>query len=280
MRNLIVFLARNYFFLLFLLLEAISVLVLVRHNAYQRAETVTATSEIAGKLFATRNQMTGYFNLREQNEMLSKQIAELRLHQMPSLTILNARRVTRDDTIYKQRYSFIDARVIDNTVTRRNNYLILNCGSNQGVTKDMGVIGPQGIIGIVREVSPDYCTVMSVLHKESKISAALKKDGTFGQLLWEGYDYRTAVLKEVPTHVKLKAGDTLLTSGFGDAFPKGILVGTVVSFEKKAGEKTYTIQVLLSTDFRRVDHVNIVHDLVKNELDSLRLKLPAEEDGY
>lgn len=277
MRSLIVFLARNYFFLLFLLLEVVSVLVLVRHNAYQRAETVNATSEIAGKLYSSRNEMTSYFNLREQNKILSTQIADLRAHQLPSLVVLNGKRNSVDDTMYRQRYTFIDAEVIDNTVTRRNNFLILNCGSNQGVKKDMGVIGPQGIVGIVREVSPNFCTVMSILHKEAKISAALKTDGTFGQLLWDGDDYRMAVLKEVPTHVKLKAGDTLVTSGLGDAFPKGIPVGTVVSFEKKTGEKTFTIQVLLSTDFRRVSHVNIVSDLMKNELDTLRQKLPAEE---
>jgi rod shape-determining protein MreC len=279
MRNLIVFLTRNYFFLLFLILEVVSVLVLVRNNAYQRAQTVNTTSELAGSLYAVRNDMTGYFNLRDQNRMLSEELARLRAQQGGAWLRTTTTALSISDTLYRQRYSFIDAEVVDNTVTRRNNYLVLARGSNQGVREGMGVIGPSGLVGIVRSTSPNFCTVMSLLHKESRISASLKKDGTFGQLLWEGGDYRTATLKEIPTHVKLNKGDTLVTSGLGNAFPKGLLVGTVLSFQKKAGEKMFTAEVLLATDFRRLQHVSIVSNLMKDELKQLQDKIPADDDN-
>lgn len=278
MRNLIVFLARNYFTLMFLLLEVVAVLILVRSNPYQRAEAVNSTSEVAGEIYAFRNDLTGYFNLRDQNRILSEEIARLRNQKTGAWLITANKEISVNDTLYRQRYSFIDAEVIDNTVTRRNNYIILARGKNQGVREGMGVIGPNGIVGIVRSVSPNFCTVMSLLHKDSRISASLKKDGTFAQLLWEGGDYRTATLKEIPTHVKLVKGDTLVTSGLGNAFPKGVFVGVISTYEKKAGEKTFTAQVLLGTDFRKLQHASIVNNLLKEELEQLQRSIP-EDDG-
>ncbi|HTF03882.1 MAG TPA: rod shape-determining protein MreC, partial [Bacteroidia bacterium] len=154
----------------------------------------------------------------------------------------------------------------------RNNYIVLNRGSMQGVAPDMGVITPGGIVGIVREVSDNFCVVMSLLHKDSKVSASVKKDGTFGQLSWDYTDYREGVMVDLPTHSKIAIGDTLITSGLGDAFPEGIPVGTVKSFEKKAGEKTYTVRVLFTTDFRKLRHVYIVRDLMRPEIDGLKEK--------
>lgn len=278
MRNLIVFLARNYFTLMFLLLEVVAVLILVRSNPYQRAEAVNSTSEVAGQIYAFRNDLTGYFNLRDQNRILSEEIARLRNQKTGAWLITANKEISVNDTLYRQRYSFIDAEVIDNTVTRRNNYIILVRGKNQGVREGMGVIGPNGIVGIVRSVSPNFCTVMSLLHKDSRISASLKKDGTFAQLLWEGGDYRTATLKEIPTHVKLVKGDTLVTSGLGNAFPKGVFVGVISAYEKKAGEKTFTAQVQLGTDFRKLQHASIVNNLLKEELEQLQRSIP-EDDG-
>lgn len=277
MRNLIVFLARNYFFLMFLLLEVVAVLILVRSNPYQRAEAVNSTSEIAGDIYAVRNDLTGYFNLRDQNKLLSEEIARLRKAQQYSWLLTTSTESVVKDTLYRQQYSFIDAEVVDNTVTRRNNYIILARGAKQGVKEGMGVIGPEGIVGIVRSVSDNFCTVMSLLHKDSRISASLKKDGTFGQLLWEGGDYRLATLKEIPTHVKLSKGDTLVTSGLGNAFPKGLMVGVISKFEKKPGEKTYTAEVELATDFRRLQHASVVNNLLKEELQKLQNSIPADD---
>lgn len=142
----------------------------------------------------------------------------------------------------------------------------------QGVKPDMGVITPGGIVGIVREVSDNFCVVMSLLHKDCKISASVKRDGTFGQLSWNYLDYRQGEMVDLPTHSKIAIGDTLVTSGFGDAFPAGIPVGTVMHFERKGGDKTYTVRVKFTTDFRKLHHVYIVHDVMRPEIDQLKEK--------
>jgi rod shape-determining protein MreC len=276
MRNLVVFIARHYFFLLFLLLEILSLYFLVQHNYFQHSSAVSASNAFTGSLFRMRTDMVEYLDLKEQNKKLSDQIAFNLSHDQVSFLMYTSRTDSFNDTTYKQHYEYLAARVIDNTVTERNNYLILDRGRLQGVEVDMGVVCTDGIVGIVREVSDNFCVVMSVLHKDAKISTSVKRDGTFGQLSWDGSDYQEATLVDLPIHSKVKNGDTLITSGLGDAFPEGVPVGTVKHFEMKSGEKNYTVDVKLSTDFRKVRHVFIVKNLMRNELNQLRAKAGVE----
>jgi len=272
MRNLIVFLARHYFFLLFLFLQIVSLTLVVNHNYFQKAAAVSASNALTGSMYESRNEVTQYFDLKDQNIRLSEMNAILLGKMENAYLDYDTTSFAVNDTIRRLRYTFIAAQVIDNTVSLRNNYIVLNRGSMQGVAPDMGVITPGGIVGIVREVSDNFCVVMSLLHKDSKVSASVKKDGTFGQLSWDYTDYREGVMVDLPTHSKIAIGDTLITSGLGDAFPEGIPVGTVKSFEKKAGEKTYTVRVLFTTDFRKLRHVYIVRDLMRPEIDGLKEK--------
>lgn len=276
MRNLVVFLARNYFFLLFLLLEIVSLYCVAQHNYFQHASAVSASNAFTGSLYEWRSDMTEYLSLKEQNKQLAEKLAMYMSRDSSSLEYMLPEVKAVDDTIYRQRYNFLSAKVIDNSVSYRNNYIILDRGRLHGVTPDMGVICPNGVVGIVREVSDNFCVVMSVLHEKSNISARVKSDGTFGQLTWDGTDYQQATLSGLPTHSKIAKGDTLITSGLGDAFPEGVPVGTVISFEKKAGEKFYTVQVKLVTDFKKIKYVFVVQNLMREELDDLRKKTGIE----
>lgn len=272
MRNLIVFLARHYFFLLFLALQIISLTLVVNHNYFQKAAAVSASNALSGSMYETRNEVTQYFDLKDQNIRLSEMNAILLGKMENAYLTYDTSLTTVTDTARRLRYTFIAAQVLDNTVSLRNNYIILNRGTNQGVKVDMGVIAPGGIVGIVREVSNNFCVVMSLLHKDSKVSASVQRDGTFGQLSWDFTDYREGIMIDLPTHSKIAIGDTLLTSGLGDAFPAGIPVGVVQSFEKKPGDKTYTVRVQFTTDFRKLRHVYIVRDLMRPEIDQLKEK--------
>jgi len=272
MRNLIVFLARHYFFLLFLLLQIVSLTLVVNHNYFQKAAAVSASNALNGSMYATRNEITQYFDLKDQNIQLSEMNAILLGQLKTAYLDYDTASTMVTDSIHRLRYSYIAAQVIDNTVSLRNNYIVLNRGALQGVKVDMGVITPGGVVGIVREVSDNFCVVMSLLHKDSKVSASVKKDGTFGQLSWDYTNYREGVMTDLPTHSKIAKGDTLVTSGLGDAFPAGIPVGTVMTFEKPAGEKTYSVRVQFTTDFRKLHHVYIVRDLMRDEIIQLKEK--------
>jgi rod shape-determining protein MreC len=272
MRNLAVFIVRHYFFLLFLLLEILSLYFLVQRNFFQHTSAVSSANWFTGSIYQARTDFSQYLDLKEQNKMLADKLADTLSHQNSSYLLYSSHTQSFNDTIYKQRFKYLSAQVIDNTVELRNNLIVLNRGRLQGVQRDMGVVCAQGIVGIVIEVSDNFCVVMSVLHKDIKISASVKKDNTFGQLTWDGIDYRVATLTGLGTDSKIANGDTLITSGLGDAFPEGIVVGTVSHFELRPGDKTFTVDVKLATDFRKLRHAFVVEDLMRNELDSLKIK--------
>ncbi|HEU4718971.1 MAG TPA: rod shape-determining protein MreC, partial [Bacteroidia bacterium] len=272
MRNLAVFLVRHYLILLFIFLESISVYFLVQHNDFQHASAVSSANAFTGTLYEWRSGLTDYIGLREQNRSLSDRLAGLLSKQRSSFLFYGDSGQAFSDSAYHQRYVYLAAEIIDNTVDQRNNYMILDRGSKQGVTVDMGVVCAEGVVGYVREVSDNFCLVMSVLHKDTRINASVKTDATFGMVAWDGTDYREATITDIPPHSKIKVGDTLVTTGFGDAFPAGVNVGVVKKMGILSGEKTYTAQLLLCTDFKKVRHVFIVKDLVRDEVDGLKQK--------
>jgi rod shape-determining protein MreC len=273
MRNLAVFIVRHYFFLVFILLEIISLYFLVQRNYFQHTSAVSSANWFTGTIYQAKTDLTQYLDLKEQNRMLSESLADTLSHQNSSYMFYSSKTTSFIDSVYKQRFKYLAADVIDNTVELRNNLIVLNRGRLQGVQEGMGVVCTQGIVGMVKEVSDNFCVVMSVLHKDTKISASIKKDNTFGQLSWDGINYQIATLTGLGTDSKIANGDTLISSGLGDAFPEGIPVGTVKHFEIKPGDKTYTVDVKLTTDFRKLRHAFVVEDFMKGELDSLKIKV-------
>jgi rod shape-determining protein MreC len=181
-----------------------------------------------------------------------------------------------NDTIYKQQYRFISAKVISNTTNKRNNYLVLGKGSIDGISKDMGVITSSGIVGIVKEVSQNYCSVISVLHKDSRISAKIKKNGQIGTILWKGGNFRYGELIDIPTHIKPTLGDTIITSGYSTSFPEGIIIGTIADYKVEKGDNFYTIRVRFSSDFNSISYTSVIQNIMKDEINNI--KKPFESD--
>jgi rod shape-determining protein MreC len=185
---------------------------------------------------------------------------------------------TRRDTLYKQQYSYISAKVVNSSVNKRRNFLTLNVGSEQGVKQDMGVMSSDGIVGIVTNVSRNFASVLSLLHKDVRVNCQLKKDGSYGPLIWDGRDFRYCLLTDIPTHSKIKTGDTVVTSELSGIFPEGIMVGTIVFFEKRQNESFYTARVRLSADLKKVNHVYVIKNKFKGERDSLEQKTQVQID--
>lgn len=215
------------------------------------------------------NNIVRYFSLAKTNKQLASENNELLSQIQGSFLKTDQQVFNFRDTLYQRHFSYINARVINNSVTNRNNYITLNKGRKHGVKPDMGIITSQGVIGIVREVSQNFSTAISLLHSDSQISARIKKNNHLGTLIWEGYDYRKATMLYIPTHIDLEVGDTIVTSGFSQIFPSEILLGTIADFEIRRGDNFYTLEVDLAADFNRIDYVNIVNNIFKEELESL-----------
>jgi rod shape-determining protein MreC len=181
----------------------------------------------------------------------------------------------RKDTLYRKKYIYTLAKVVNSSSNLQKNYITLNVGAKQGIEKDQAVINSLGVVAVVKDVSANFSTATSILNIDQKIISQVKKDGSYGPLAWDGKDYHYAYLTDIPTHVFLRKGDTIITSNLSDYFPEGITVGTVESYLRKQGDAFYTVKVKLSTDFKKLNYVYIVKNNYKEEKDSLEQAIKA-----
>jgi rod shape-determining protein MreC len=278
MKNLLNFLYKNNFFFVFLFLEFICFIILIKNNGYQGSSLLNSSNKVSAKVYEVEANTKEYLLLRDENERLAKMNTFLLNRIKLGYAAIPLKTYKIHDTLYKQEYEFMSGKAINSSVNKRNNYLTLNIGSLQGVTHDMAVITSDGIIGIVKDVSPNFSSAMSILHKDVRVNCQLKKDGTYGPLIWDGSDYRFSNLTDIPTHAKIKKGDTVITSSLSGIFPEGILVGFVDSYEQRANESFYTVKVRLSADFKKVNHVSVIKYNHKTERDSLEIKSQVQSD--
>jgi len=279
MRSLFLLLWRNNFTLLFLLLWTFCFYLIIRNNNFQQVSVFNSTNRVVASVLEAVNYVKEYINLKENNSSLAKENASLKSLLPDSFYDNTALRTAIRDTQYAQQYSYLTARVVNNSVSRRNNYITLDKGSNQGIQKDMGVISSSGVVGIVKDVSAHYCTVMSILHKNTKISTRFKNNNYFGSLVWDGDNSREATLLEIAKHVKFQKGDTLVTTVYSSIFPEGIIVGVVKESELKPGDNFYRITVDLSTNFSNLSHVYIVDNMFKKEQLELENNTISKDDN-
>ena len=275
MRSLINFLLRIHFFLLFILIEVFSIVLLLNNNNFHRAKFVNFARELSGTLYQKSSNFKQYLSLVEENERLAEE--NNRLLNIIESTYKSDEFFFRsvNDTIYNQRYKYTSADIVNNSVNKKHNFITLDKGSLLGIRPEMAVVADGSIVGIVKGVSKNYSTVISLLNLDFKVSAKIKKNEYFGSLSWDGQGYETALLKEIPLHADIQIGDTIVTSGFSSIFPEGIMIGYVKSFEEKGGS-FYEIKVKLSTDFKNLSKVNIVGNLLQKE--ELELEEQTIED--
>jgi len=278
MRNILVFIIRYHFLLIFLLLQFISVTLLVNSTYYQSSAILKAGSRVTGRFYTTVSDATDYLKLRTTNEHLAQENAMLR--QMKGVSYLrnDTNSFWVNDTLYKQQYKYIVAKVVLNTVGKRNNYIMLDKGSRSGIQKDMAVITPTGIAGTVVNVSENFSWVMSMLNKHTRISGKILKNGQMGTVVWNGVDHLYGTLTDIPAHVKIARGDTIVSSGFSYIFPAGLMIGTITDYRVEQGEHFYTIPFKFSVDFNSLQYVYVVKNLMKEEQESLEKSTEGLKD--
>lgn len=268
MRNLLQLIKKYQYFLLFLLFESLSFYLIVQYNTFQQGRMVNFTRSIAASVYEQSAEIRSYLSLREVNADLIEENASLRNTLLSSKIIRSSVFLEMADTLYEQKYRFTTANVINATVSKQNNLLTLNKGEKQGVEPEMGVISSQGVVGVVNAVSGSFSTVIPVINRSLRISARIKGSEYFGSVVWEGINYRYAELNEIPHHVDISIGDTIVTSGFSAIFPEGITVGYISEAEVRGGN-FYNIEIRLANDFKSLHNVMVVKNILKEEQETL-----------
>ncbi len=238
MRNLLDFVVKYAYVIIFLVLEALCLTLLFSTNPYQRYGFATSANVVTGAIAEKWSGVVQYIGLADENEALKKENADLRNR-------LEAYRRSSIPVLGKKGFDYISASVISATTNREKNAITVNAGKNAGVENEMGVIGRDGVVGIVSSVSDKYSVIMPIIHPDARISVKLAENGYFGSLSWDGRDVRVATFSEVPGYVDVRIGDEIVTSGFAAIFPEVIPVGYVKRFEKDLSTDFYTIDVEL-----------------------------------
>lgn len=265
MRYILAFIWRYRFFFLFLVLEIVSVVLIANKSYYQRSVITNATDGFTGSIFSAWSDVTSYFKLKQENERLANENAILWQKLTESQLTNDTLSTSVDDTLRGQQYTYTVAKVISNSTTLRNNYIMLNKGHRHGIVRDMAVFNPKGIVGTVVSVSENFSWVMSMLNKHTKVSARINRINQMGTIVWNGGSPSRGTLNDIPAHVKILIGDTISTSGFSHIFPEGIMVGTVEKIHVESGEHFYTIDFRYSADLNSLQYVYIVKNLLRKE---------------
>lgn len=231
---------------------------MIIQQGYQRSAFLNSTNNISVAVYSGFNNITQYFGLRKTNEILSEENALLRqkllnLSSRDTLMGPSCNLFSKDSA-----FMVIPAKVISNSIHKQKNYLLINVGKNEGIGPDMAVITSGGVVGQVVFASEKYSTVMSMLHRDMRINARVKKNNHLGNLQWDGMDYRHGILTDIPSHVSLDMGDTIVTSGNSFIFPENLLIGTVEDYMSIKGENFNKARVGFTVDFNRLTFVYVI----------------------
>jgi rod shape-determining protein MreC len=268
MRNILALIQRFYVTLMFIGLLVAGFFMLFSSNNYHRSAFVEHSTDLVGEIYSRRDRLAQYLRLGEINDQLALENARLRSRLQENLLLTDSTVLSSVDSAGNLRYRFRPARVINATVTRDMNYLTLDRGELQGIRKDMGVIAGGAIVGVVTSTSKRFSIVMPVIH--SNFRTPVRLNGFFGQLTWTGGDPERARVDDIPKHARIQAGDTLTTTGYGYTFPEGELVGFVTDVDDESKESFHVVTIRLATDFRKLNYVHVVADLMRQEIETLQ----------
>lgn len=265
MKNLLHFIVRFHFTILFVVIEIFCLLLLVSYNNYQKTEFLNSSNVVTGSIYDRVSSTTDYLALAETNEQLNRENTKLKNILAESFKVSVDSSYLYNDSLYQQQYIYRTAKIINNSVNKQLNYITLNKGKIHGIKPEMAVVTDNGVVGVINSVSDNFSTAISLLNSRIRVSAKIKKNNYFGSLTWDGKNYKTARLYEIPFHVQIQVGDTIVTSGYSSIFPEGILLGTVQEVLPESGGNFHDVVINLSNDFKGISYVKVIGDLMKTE---------------
>ncbi|MDG1171904.1 MAG: rod shape-determining protein MreC [Polaribacter sp.] len=269
MQQIIYFFQKFKYFLFFLFLEFIALTLTFNNLNFHKSKFVNSANSVTGIFYTTLSNSKEYLSLKSKNQSLQEENTKLK-NDLEKNKLFFSTDISVIDTVkYHQKYTYTEAKIINNNYSKPHNFLTINRGLNEGIVKEMAVINRRGIIGITENVSNNYTRVQSILNKNSNINARLKGNTAyFGTLKWNSIDYNTVQLHDIPRQAPLKIGDTIETGGKSTIFPEGIPIGTVSKINKRNTANS-KINVTLFNDMSNLENVYVVKNLHKQEIQLL-----------
>jgi rod shape-determining protein MreC len=264
MRNLLRFIFQYRVLILFIVFEIFSFVLIIATGSYQEARFYLAGQRLKHSFSSKIENSRDYLSLYKENRRLAEENTRLYNLLKSSYKISYIDSSFIGDTVNDRQYRYISARVINNSVNKKYNYLTLDKGSNHGIEPEMAVVCDEGIVGMVKTVSDNFCVVLSLLNPRFGVSAKIKNSGFYGPLSWKETSADKAIMEDIPHHARINEGDTILTSGYGSIFPEDCMIGVISKYKLKGGNY-YEITVKLATDFQRLNQVQVIRNEFQTE---------------
>jgi rod shape-determining protein MreC len=278
MRNFLAFFRRFRVFLFFAFLQIIALSLHIRYLSFPKNQYLTTASAVTGKILEAENDVTKHFNLSKNNSELQQENIKLRTKIPESFYKVGRNLYKIEDTLYEQQFEYIPASVINSSVTRRNNYFTIDVGTKQGIKREMGVFSDKGVVGVIHNVSEHYSVVKTVLTKDINIDVTIEPIGLFGFLKWDGHNPKKGSVTGISNDLKIKRWSRVVTKGGSGIFPKGMPVGKVYETLPVEGEPLWDVVVKFSENFRTLQRVYVIKNLLIDEQKALERKIPQDEE--
>lgn len=279
MRNLIRFLKRFQIFLVFIGLQIVAFSIYFSFSSFPRSQYLTSASKVSGELYTLKHSLTKHFNLSQSMDVIQKKNIQL-MEKLPENFIQIDKTVVKiDDTLYHQKYTYIPGSIVNSTVNKANNYFTINVGETHGVKQGMGVISDNGIVGTIHSTSSHFSVVKSVLTQNINVDVMIESLGLFGLLKWDPKKGELrGKLSGISNDLKIDKWSKVVTRGGAGIFPKGLMVGKVEKLEEVEGEAFWDVTILFSEDYRKLQRIYVVKNLLLEEQKLLEAEIPSDED--
>lgn len=265
MQRLLNFILQNRAFFTFLALEVLCAFLIFKNNSYQGAKFFNSSNVVTAKTLTVSQKVGNYLSLQTVNEELATENRRLRqLLEKKNNSSHNT------DTLLQGRFDFIEAKVVNNSVSFFRNFIAIDKGKNDGIEPGMAVINSNKVVGKVKTVSSNFAVIISLLNLDENVSAMISRTGNFGTVRWDGKAPRFTNLQFIPRHVTPLPGDSIVTSGLNAIFPEYILIGKINRAHLKPDALFWDIQVELAQDFTKLQYVEVIWSLMKPEIDSIQ----------
>lgn len=275
MRRLLDFLYQFRLLIVFVVLQLLNISLIFQQKAFHRSKVLRSTNEVTGVMYNWRTSLFDYFSLKGQNEKLNEENARLRSLIRSNYFELYSSSEETFDTLLSRQFIFRPAKVVNNSFTLRDNQLTLDKGLIHGINAGMGVINSQGVVGVIKDCSRHYSTVVPLLHSRFSTSGRIGQSEYFGRVFWNGLDYRKAILEDVPAQSGLKLDDVIYSTSHSGIFPPDVPIGTVSKIIE-GNDLFMSAEINLSVDFSRLSYVEVIANELIVEKDSIESIDPIE----
>jgi len=278
MQNLFAFLRRFRVFIFFSALQFLCLFLYVQFVAFPKSVYLSTASTFNGKIQSAEGKLISHFYLEKNNAALRLENAQLRKRVFTNFYRVERAKIQVKDTTYEQSYSFIPTKIVNVSVNRRNNFFTIDVGKLQGIKKNMGVISPNGVVGIVFKVGEHFSLVKSLLTQDINLDVMIGIDGPRGILKWDGFNPRKGIITGVSSDLYIKKNTHIYTLGASGIFPKGIKLGKVISKSRIEDQALWKLEVRFREDYRTLHSAYVVKSLIRKELQELQLEVPEDTE--